>query len=1186
MRKIFCFFAVLITCLMLANVASAEEVTATVPTYCQACKQDVTDWQVAPESWSDLAGGHHHFYLSKNVSYYWLTPKKDADATTVCLDLNGYRNSKGGRILGVHNGHTVNVMDSSADQVGYLEGKKGTNNPTGGAIFNQGTLSLYSGTLKFNSAGATDHVTYSGGVIAQYSYSSAVFNMYGGRVEGGQLITNGSSSRGAAIYATSGKINLYGGDITYGKTGGGNLSCIYLNKATDIAAPAVTLSGDVNVDEIKTNSSYAYVNVSGTYSGRTRFAYASGFTLNAGKKVGNATDTPNITGELFCTNGWLIKIVDSALQLATFTPSGEWHYCDHCKEVRRWTKLTSSNPQTPYNTAGEYHYYVSATTSISKQVRAGTGSSLCLDLYGNTLTSTGRGLLGSGSSTINLMDTKGSGVLHAKGGTNNGQGLAAWVTSAATINMYSGTVRYTNSDEKDSRYGTVAVAGVLNMYGGTIEGANLAELHSGSHAGAIQVFDSGKLNLYGGTVTSGQVGKYAPCVEVSASTTSVKLAGSANVENIYFASNYKNLTVSGDYTGNASVTFKTVPALGAEVGVATDDAKISGSLTCTNKDWLIRVEGTKLITAIDAPVIIVDGETETGYDTLQDALNTCESGYVKLLNTLEEDVTVSENITLDLNGNAITGTVTVADGATLYGMDSQTDDYTVADEIYGQLTVVGNVQGAPDYLPITQDGKVSFHKYAVKITDMTLRSEKAGIYYKSSFLGDEVIAGIVESFGVALNVKEIPDETNMDTTCRYSTFTTFESGAAGNASTSTLLKNILQTTNANDKNKYNLGVKVYGRPYLKTADGYIFGQAHGRNLAEQLQGVDEQFTDLTVEQHYAVMNLYETYHTVLENLTLPNMAQQKTTDEKTLSLLMVGNSFCYYYVEELYGLLMANPDPNRGYEKVEIVNVYYSGCSLTKHYNWWIAGASNYQVFRTNENGRKELTPATGTKWSLEDSLMQGNWDYISLQGASSENNYSGATTEENVAKMIPLATPLLGRFHELFPDAQLLWHRTWPFEIGRVSGSTTYTEELLAKYNTGMQNVCDWMCEEFDKDKDYDLKMVNSGAAWVIAREENAKLETSLIPVEGGLCARKGKRNEDTYPYYTNNANAGDGYHDGDIGGGQFLNACVWYETITGQSVLDNTYAPSTSNLAGYTLSDDFVVLLRNAAHAVNFPE
>ena len=301
------------------------------------------------------------------------------------------------------------------------------------------------------------------------------------------------------------------------------------------------------------------------------------------------------------------------------------------------------------------------------------------------------------------------------------------------------------------------------------------------------------------------------------------------------------------------------------------------------------------------------------------------------------------------------------------------------------------------------------------------------------------------------------------------------------------------------------------------------------------------------------------------------------SQDDTLYILMVGNSFCYYYVEELYGLLMANTDANRGYNNVEIYNLYYSGCTLSQHHEWWTNDIANYQLFKTSANGREEVISNTG-KWKLEEVLTLGKWDYISLQGASSGASYATGDRTTISASIAELAEPLLDHFHELHPNAQLLWHRTWPFEVGRISGKTTYDEALLEKYNEGMQSVCDYMCNEFDKDKAYDLVMVNSGAAWPIARQENAKLETSLIP-EGGLCARMGIRNEKTFPYLQGNLNAGDGYHDGDIGGGQYLNACVWYETITGQSCIGNTYRPNN-----YELTEELLALLQNAAHkAVN---
>ena len=58
-------------------------------------------------------------------------------------------------------------------------------------------------------------------------------------------------------------------------------------------------------------------------------------------------------------------------------------------------------------------------------------------------------------------------------------------------------------------------------------------------------------------------------------------------------------------------------------------------------------------------------------------------------------------------------------------------------------------------------------------------------------------------------------------------------------------------------------------------------------------------------------------------------------------------------------------------------------------------------------------------------------------------------------------------------------------------------------------------------------------------------------------------------------NNGEGDYYHDGDIGGGQYLNACVWFERVLGQNCIGNTWRPTT-----YSLSEDMIAMLQKAAH------
>lgn len=296
------------------------------------------------------------------------------------------------------------------------------------------------------------------------------------------------------------------------------------------------------------------------------------------------------------------------------------------------------------------------------------------------------------------------------------------------------------------------------------------------------------------------------------------------------------------------------------------------------------------------------------------------------------------------------------------------------------------------------------------------------------------------------------------------------------------------------------------------------------------------------------------------------------TPDSTLRILMVGNSFCYYYVEELYELLMENPP--EGIEAVEIYNLYYSGCSLSMHYTWWMKNESNYDLFKTDATGRQNLNNIY-KKWSLEQALAFADWDYISLQGSVVNGSYMNKEKREFTRNGIAeTAEPLLARFHELHPNAQLLWHRTWYSEIGRVgSDGYVYTAEGGPKYDEGMQDICDWMCNEFDKDKPYDLQIVNSGAAWTEARKLNETLD--LLPY-GGLCARLNYNK-----FGDQRANSGDGYHDGDIGGAQLLNAYIWYMTLTGNTDLTaSKYMPVYKiDAIEYPLSKELVDMLKTAA-------
>ena len=266
-------------------------------------------------------------------------------------------------------------------------------------------------------------------------------------------------------------------------------------------------------------------------------------------------------------------------------------------------------------------------------------------------------------------------------------------------------------------------------------------------------------------------------------------------------------------------------------------------------------------------------------------------------------------------------------------------------------------------------------------------------------------------------------------------------------------------------------------------------------------------------------------------------------EDGVINILMVGNSFCYYYVEELYGIAKAAGIDMR------VCNVYYSGCSMEKHYNWWVSNISNYDFFVTDENGRNKTVGC-----SLEYCFQQGNWDVISFQGFNGIGfNGDESTVQAAIEKGKIHRDALIGRARELFPKAEIYWHQTWAHEVGYISTSGTSkmeSREMQENYHRWTKEFTLRICEE------QGIKRIPSGDAWQLVRYDPLINDT--------LCMRLNVNN-----------GAGDHYHDGDIGGAQYLNACVWFEVLTGQSCIGNTWRPEN-----YPLTEEKIALFQEGAH------
>ena len=96
------------------------------------------------------------------------------------------------------------------------------------------------------------------------------------------------------------------------------------------------------------------------------------------------------------------------------------------------------------------------------------------------------------------------------------------------------------------------------------------------------------------------------------------------------------------------------------------------------------------------------------------------------------------------------------------------------------------------------------------------------------------------------------------------------------------------------------------------------------------------------------------------------------------------------------------------------------------------------------------------------------------------------------------------------------------------------------------------------------DIELVPIGTAWQNARKNTYDIGGEEVKVGDILC------NKDP-----DGTSGGDCDHDGTTGGGQYLNALVWFELFSGKSCVGTTWRPTK-----YEVREDRALALQKAAH------
>ena len=217
-----------------------------------------------------------------------------------------------------------------------------------------------------------------------------------------------------------------------------------------------------------------------------------------------------------------------------------------------------------------------------------------------------------------------------------------------------------------------------------------------------------------------------------------------------------------------------------------------------------------------------------------------------------------------------------------------------------------------------------------------------------------------------------------------------------------------------------------------------------------------------------------------------------------MKILSIGNSFSQDAQRYLHRLAGHNG------ENWKTVNLYIGGCSLRRHY---LNMLDDNAAYAFEFNGEP-----TGIKVSIRQALASDNWDYITLQQASSlSGDYDTYT---------PYIEALAEYIRKYCPHSKIMIHQTWAYEEGseKLKGLSVFSsaDEMLAA-------VCDA----------YAKAAQAIGADGIIPCGQ-----TMMQAVKMGI----EKVHRDTF--------------HASLGAGRYLLALCWYRTLTGKDIADSTFA------------------------------
>ena len=694
------------------------------------------------------------------------------------------------------------------------------------------TFNMYGGTIR---NGVTKYANTSGNVHIHYQdkfkTTTPEFNMFGGSIVNGNHMEGTGNFQGGNIYARAGaQMNISGGIISGGVAKNGGNVYIDTSSLTKVNIAGGTITGGKanyggNLYVKATTEIGGYALIENGYAesngGNIYLTEKKTVTQKSGSEVRNGTCNGTGGGNLIVNAG------------CTYNMEGG--------------KLYDGKNLATGSNANAGNILVQGTAKVDKEAQTTTFTDAIFNMSGDAEV--------YGGKTYNQ-----GGNIRAYIGT---------VTMTDNAKVYGGAAENNSTDNIWLVDGKLIMDGKATVYGN--------EEGNGS---AIQgaVYRRGSEVVLRGEATA--------ITEEGAASSLLSLSEGSHAE--FKTPLQSRLVIDNNWTGTAYIRLPGNTQLGGAIdekyaicgteadGVITKGGTFAGKLYYGNfaNSPVVGADGILTLSGKNA-VAKADGSS-AWFETAAEALANYKFGEDQYV-ILSEDATISSDVVIELAGQNIT----LSGNGKVYGLDSTNDTF----KTFGTITVAegAEIEYAPvtyhpasthRYVAVMNENVLSFHYLTMVINEVTLRTEGAGVYYKSKFKCDDTLAAAINGYGMILSLNDTPGADFM--TAEDINLATLVEGpltldANGECiATSGAVTGILKAERTAAENQQIAEMKIYANTYVKVGENVIVYKGENPyteidpekdaySLKDVLVAIDDGFSKYSVKEQNIIKKFYNTW---------------------------------------------------------------------------------------------------------------------------------------------------------------------------------------------------------------------------------------------------------------------------------------------------------------------------------------